>query len=68
MANGNYSIRFYANDTVGNENFAEVLISKNVPQSRNSFELIIIVSAIGVGGAVLGIMIVLLMRKRQKRT
>ncbi|MHA1498979.1 MAG: FG-GAP repeat domain-containing protein [Promethearchaeota archaeon] len=63
LDNGEYTIKFYANDTVGNENFATVQISKNEP--TDDFLLVIVISAIS-GGAIIGLASIIWLRKRRK--
>jgi len=36
LPDGDITIRFYANDTLGNTDFAEVTITKSIPQTQNS--------------------------------
>ena len=67
---GSIIIEFWAKDLAGNIGHSEVIVEKvelNGPNRTIPSELIIIVSAIG-SGAVLGIAIILLMRKRRKTT
>ncbi|MHA1192315.1 MAG: hypothetical protein ACTSP9_08470, partial [Promethearchaeota archaeon] len=63
LDNGEYTVKFYANDTVGNEDFATVIISKNAPM--DDFLLVIAISAIS-GGAIIGLASIIWLRRRRK--
>ena len=62
--NGPVIIKFYANDTVGHENFAEVIVHKHVPVNITDFYIIIIV--VGVI-SVIGIVTIGIIIYRKKR-
>ena len=53
LGNGEYTIRFYANDTIGNYDYAAVSIVKNI-ETSGDLTFIITISAISVG-AIIGI-------------
>lgn len=64
---GTVSIKFWAKDLVGNTGISEVIVEKVKKNEEQEipFELIIILSTILGGGAVIGIAIVIFIRKRR---
>jgi hypothetical protein len=59
LENGQYTIKFYANDTIGNLGFSSVSISKT------DFMFVIVISAIS-GGAMIGLVSYIWIRKKRK--
>ena len=64
LSEGIITIRFYANDTIGNLSFEEITITKNIPSDGFDPTLVIIVTSIGGGFAVI-IVVYLFMKKRK---
>ncbi|MFW9866750.1 MAG: nitrous oxide reductase family maturation protein NosD [Candidatus Thorarchaeota archaeon] len=57
LPNGYITLRFYANDTLGNLNFDEIIIVKNVPTSGNGrvpgYDLFILIGIISISALIL---------------
>ena len=70
LADGTITIRFYANDEVGNEAYAEVFIDKDTTVTSEGPDMLLIVIIISIVGgiSVVAVVLYLLMRKRKLST